>query len=221
MLAEAKAVWTRLVEIEPHEGTNYLMLAQSCVKLGDPESAEAALKLAVTMRPEAADGYAMLAQFCLERGTADKARWFAQEALRRERARRDTSSWQTLCRMTGDEAGAEAAHASAQKLSPARQSSGKEVSSSVRPFRRPADGRFEDQVGSAGATAAFGAIRNLCGPMVFRRGKLDSWFRDRFAGAALRVCLLIGCLWVVAVSWPRGARRLPGNRWTARSGLWT
>lgn len=128
MLAEAKTVWTRLTEIEPYQGVNYLMLAQCCAQLGEPESAEAALKLSVTMRPDAVDGYAMLAQLYRERADAGKARWFAQEALRREPSAEGYEFLAELCRMTGDQAAAEAAHASAVNLSSKRPTSQEGVS---------------------------------------------------------------------------------------------
>ena len=117
MVAEARVVWTRLVEIEPYAPTNYLALAQADARLGHPETAEATLKLLVTMLPEAVDGYAMLADFYRQKGSAGKARWFAQEALRRQPSPEGFEFLAAVCRMTGDEAAAEAAMASARAMS--------------------------------------------------------------------------------------------------------
>ncbi len=116
MVAEARVVWARLVEIEPYAPSNYLALAQADARLGRPEAAEATLKLLVTMLPEAVDGYAVLAEFYREKGSAGKARWFAQEALRRQPSPEGYEFLATVCRMTGDDAAAKAAIASARAM---------------------------------------------------------------------------------------------------------
>ncbi len=123
MIAEARVVWNRLVEIEPFQLGNYLMLAQSSAQLGERETAEAALKLAVAIRPEAVEGYATLAQFYMEDGKAGEARWFAQEAIRRQPSAAGYEFLASACRMMGDEAGAEAAQAHAGKFAPVSQPS--------------------------------------------------------------------------------------------------
>ena len=117
MLAEARVVWARLVEIEPYASSNYLALAQVDARLGHLEAAEATLKLLVTMFPEAVDGYAVLAEFHREKGRAGKARWFAQEALRRQPSPEGYEFLASVCRMTGDDAATKAAIASARAMS--------------------------------------------------------------------------------------------------------
>ena len=118
MLAEERVVWQRLVEIEPHNFNHYLRLAKVCDQLGDAASAEATLKLAMAIWPEAADAYAMLAQFYLQAGKAPQARWYAQEAVRREPSAEGYRFVASTCRLLGDTAAAEAALAKARELGP-------------------------------------------------------------------------------------------------------
>ncbi len=117
MLVEAKTVWSRLIEIEPYEGASYVMLAQCCARLGEPQGAEAALKLGLAVRPEAVDAYAVLAEFYGQRGNAAKARWYAQEAIRREASVEGYEFLAKMCRALGDEAAAGAAEGHARELS--------------------------------------------------------------------------------------------------------
>lgn len=117
MVAEARVVWTRLLEIEPYAADNYLALAHADARLDEPEAAEATLKLLVTILPEAADGYAVLAQFYRDEGHTGKARWFAQEALRRQPSPEGYEFLATVCRMAGDQAAAEEALARARAMS--------------------------------------------------------------------------------------------------------
>ncbi len=119
MLPEERVVRRRLVEIEPYHFDRYVTLAKVCMELGEPESAEATLKLAVAARPEAAEGYATLAQFYLQQSKARKARWFAQEAIRREPTAEGYLFLASTCRVLGDNADAEAALAKARQLAPA------------------------------------------------------------------------------------------------------
>jgi protein O-GlcNAc transferase len=118
MIAEERVVRRRLVEIEPQNLANYLDLAKACAQLGEPESAEATLKLALAMSPNSVDVYATLAQFYLQEGKARKARWFAQEAVRREPTAEGYLFLASTCRLLDDQAAAEAAMARARKLAP-------------------------------------------------------------------------------------------------------
>ena len=116
--AEERVVQRRLVDLEPRRFMNYVDLAKISAELGDPESAEAMLKLAVAVRPEAAEGYATLAQFHLQAGRANYARWYAQEAVRREPSADGYLFLASTCRLLGDVADADAAVATARKLDP-------------------------------------------------------------------------------------------------------
>jgi tetratricopeptide (TPR) repeat protein len=118
LAAEEQTVRRRLVEIEPHHLVNYLSLAQVSARLGDNESAEAALKAAIAERPGAVDPYLTLAQFCLQTGKARHARWYAQEAVRRAPTAEHYRLLGSTCRLTGDDAAATAAFAAARKLAP-------------------------------------------------------------------------------------------------------
>lgn len=118
MHPEERVVRRRLVEIEPHNFDNYVNLAKVSAQLGEPEAAEATLKLAIAMRPEAAIVYATLAQFYLQTGKAKQARWYAQEAVRREPSAEGYRFLASTCRSLGDTADAEAALNMARKLEP-------------------------------------------------------------------------------------------------------
>jgi tetratricopeptide (TPR) repeat protein len=115
MLAEERVVRTRLVEIEPFRFSSYLNLAGVCAQLGEHAAAEAALKQAMAVNPAAVDAYAALAQFHLQAGRASQARWFAQEAVRREPSEEGYRFLASTCRLLGDTAAAEAAMAEARR----------------------------------------------------------------------------------------------------------
>jgi tetratricopeptide (TPR) repeat protein len=118
MHLEERVVWQRLVEIEPHNFDNYLNLARLCAQLGESQAAEATLKLAIAIWPEVAGGYTALAQFHLQAGRAKQARWFAQEAVRRQPTAEGYVLLASTCRLLGDDASAAAAFAEARKLEP-------------------------------------------------------------------------------------------------------
>ncbi|MEX2173658.1 MAG: tetratricopeptide repeat protein [Pirellulaceae bacterium] len=118
MAAEERVVRRRLVEIEPGRFENFFHLAQASAQLGEPESAEAALKLAISIRPEAAIGYTTLAQFYLESRRAPQARWYAQEAVRREPTAEGYILLASTCRLLDDPASAQAAFDMARQLDP-------------------------------------------------------------------------------------------------------
>ncbi|HEX5105169.1 MAG TPA: hypothetical protein VFV87_15220, partial [Pirellulaceae bacterium] len=108
--------------LEPYNFANYLDLAKASAQLGEPEAAEATLKLAITMQPQAADGYTALAQFYLESSRAKKARWYSQEAVRRQPTAEGYRLLASTCRLLGDTASAEAALALAGQLESERRS---------------------------------------------------------------------------------------------------
>lgn len=116
LLPEEREVRKRLVEIEPHRFESYLNLAKVSAQLGETERAEAALKLAIAIHPSEAVGYASLAEFYLEQSRAEKARWFAQEALRRAPQAAGYRLLADACRRMGDAASADAALAKAREL---------------------------------------------------------------------------------------------------------
>lgn len=123
MLAEERVVRERIVELQPLGLLNYLLLAKLEMGLGEPEAAEATLKLALAMRPDAIEPYATLAEFYLERKKFGQARWYAQEAVRRDESAEGYRFLARVCRAMGDEATAQAALAKAETLQPAGKES--------------------------------------------------------------------------------------------------
>jgi Tfp pilus assembly protein PilF len=106
-----------LCELQPLELGNYVNLATVTAALGDESAAEAVLKMAITIAPEAAAAYTMLAQFHLQSGRKPQhARWYAQEAVRRQPSAQGFLLLAATCRMLGDEAGARSAMAEATRL---------------------------------------------------------------------------------------------------------
>ena len=118
MPAEELVVRRRIVEIEPHRFESYLNLAKVYEQLRQPESVAATLKLAISVRPDSAMGYATLAQFFLQSGKASQARWYAQEAVRREPTADGFILLASTCRLVGDSASADAAMTQARELDP-------------------------------------------------------------------------------------------------------
>ncbi len=116
MLAEERVVRQRLIELEPLRLVNYLLLAKLCVDLHEPEKAEATLKMALAIRPQAIETFATLAQFYLEQGKAGQARWYAQEAIRRQPSVEGYQFLSVTCKAMGDNAAADAALAMANSL---------------------------------------------------------------------------------------------------------
>ena len=116
MSAEERVVRRRLVEIEPQRFERYLSLAKVSAQLGEPEAAEATLKMAIAIKPEAAIGFATLAEFYVEGGKAKQARWYAQEAVRRQPSAEGYELLASTCRLLGDHEGAKTALALARKL---------------------------------------------------------------------------------------------------------
>ncbi len=116
LVAEQRAAVLRLVEIDPHNLIHYLELAQLEARLDEPEAAEAALKMAISVAPDNAAPYTTLARFCLQEKQTKKARWYAQEAVRRNPTPEGYVLLASICRLVSDEPTAEAALAEAQRL---------------------------------------------------------------------------------------------------------
>ena len=118
MKPEERVLRRRLVEIEPHDFSNHLNLAKLSAELGELESAEAALKVAISLQPDRLDGYAVLAQLYQQSGRHKQARWFAQEAVIRQPTAEGYRFLAKTCEQVGDNAGADAALEMARKLDP-------------------------------------------------------------------------------------------------------
>lgn len=116
MKPEERVLRRRLAEIEPHEFSNHLSLAKLSAELGELESAEAALKVAISLQPDRLDGYAVLAQLYQQSGRHKQARWFAQEAVNRQPTAEGYRFLATTCEQLGDNPSADAALEMASKL---------------------------------------------------------------------------------------------------------
>jgi len=116
MIAEERVVRAKLTEVSPHDFEHLLELARVCSQLGEPEAAEAALKSAISVAPQDPSAYAMLADFHLATGHPDKARWYAQEAIRREPTPEGYLLLASTCKALGDDATAETAFQMARQL---------------------------------------------------------------------------------------------------------
>jgi predicted Zn-dependent protease len=116
LAAEQRAVVERLVQLERLNLAHYLELARLSAELDEPEAAEAALKLAISVAPDNAAPYTTLARFYLQEQQLKKARWYAQESVRREPTAERYVLLASTCRLLGDQATAEAALAEAQRL---------------------------------------------------------------------------------------------------------
>lgn len=106
MLAEERVVRERVLELGSNGFQDCLDLAKVCAQLQDTKSAEASLKLAMTLNPTAIEPYATLAQFHLQSGGLDQARWFAQQAIEREPTAEGFRFLASICQMQKDEHGA-------------------------------------------------------------------------------------------------------------------
>ncbi len=116
MAAEERVVRQRLVEIAPFDLANHLKLAEAAQGNGDRASAEAALKFAASIRPDMPEPYLALAQFHLETSNLNQARWYTQEALRRQPTASGYRMLATICQRMGDETSAIAAMEEARNL---------------------------------------------------------------------------------------------------------
>ncbi|MBI2478198.1 MAG: tetratricopeptide repeat protein [Planctomycetia bacterium] len=127
MLAEERVVRARLTEVAPHEFGYFVELARVCSQLGEPEAAESALKAAISVTPQDSSAFAMLADFHLATGRPDKARWYAQEAIRREPTPEGYMLLASTCKALGDDETAESAFQMARKLQGNTQGPSKKV----------------------------------------------------------------------------------------------
>jgi predicted Zn-dependent protease len=130
MLPEERVARRRLLDLEPGNAARYIELADVSSRQGEQELAEATMKLAIANHPDASVLYASLAQWLVQWGKADKARWYAQEAVRREPTADGFRLLAATCRLTGDQASADAATAESEKLNKEPEKPGSQPPSS-------------------------------------------------------------------------------------------
>ncbi len=116
MLAEERVVRERILELGSDRFSDYLDLAKVCALQKDRESAEATLKLAMTMFPQAIEPYAALSQIYLESGKLDAARWYAQQSIERQPSAEGFRFLASICQKMNDPQGAAEAQRLANQL---------------------------------------------------------------------------------------------------------
>lgn len=72
----------RIIELNSTNLLNYLLLAKAHVQAGEPQAAEAQIKLAISLAPQMVTGYAAMADFLLEQQQPGKAQWYVEQAIR-------------------------------------------------------------------------------------------------------------------------------------------
>ncbi len=116
MLAEERVVRERILELGQPQFRDLVDLAKICSQLQDNKSAEAALKMAMTLNPSAIEPYATLSQFHLQAGDLSKARWYAQQSIERQPTAEGFRFLASICQKQKDEIGASQALKLAQQL---------------------------------------------------------------------------------------------------------
>ena len=116
MLSEERVVRERILELGSNQFQDCVDLAKVCAQLQDNKSAEAALKLAMTLSPNSIEPYATLAQFHLTSGDLDHARWFAQQAIERQPTAEGFRFLASICQKQKDDPGASQALQFAEQL---------------------------------------------------------------------------------------------------------
>jgi tetratricopeptide (TPR) repeat protein len=113
---DAWVVHRRLVELDPPNYLDCINLATVATELGDYESVEQALRLAMDLRPQMALPYLGLARLYLDGGRFEEARWHANAAVRREPSLAAYAALAAACQELGDQESAAAARQAAKQL---------------------------------------------------------------------------------------------------------
>lgn len=113
---DAWVVHRHLVELDPPNYLDCINLATVATELGDYESVERALRLAMDLRPQMALPYLGLARLYLDVGRFEEARWHANAAVRREPSLAAYAALAAACQELGDREAADAAREAAKQL---------------------------------------------------------------------------------------------------------
>ena len=105
MLAEERLVRERIIEVGSDRFGDYIDVAKVCAQMGDRESAEANLKLAMALYPQAVEPYAALSQMQLESGRLESAKWYAQQSLERQPSAEGFRFLASICNQQQDALG--------------------------------------------------------------------------------------------------------------------
>jgi tetratricopeptide (TPR) repeat protein len=114
--ADERVVRERMIKADPGNLLNYLLVARASAVCGDPDSAEAYIKLAISLAPKMETGYIAMSEFLMEQHQPKKATWYLQQALEIDP---NPAGFQLLAkawRAVGNEANAAAADAARQQL---------------------------------------------------------------------------------------------------------
>ncbi len=113
---DAWVVHRHLVELDPPNYLDCINLATVATELGDYDSVEQALRLAMDLRPQMALPYLGLARLYLDVGRFEEARWHANAAVRREPSLAAYAALAAACQELGDRDAADAARDAAKQL---------------------------------------------------------------------------------------------------------
>lgn len=81
LYANELAVRERQQQLRPFDLLGHLKLAKAAALSGNPQRAEAAIKLAISLSPTSPTGFVAMAEFLLEQNEAAKAEWYASQAF--------------------------------------------------------------------------------------------------------------------------------------------
>lgn len=104
MQAEELAARQRMLEINPSDLVNHLQAARILSDAGYPKRCEAAIKIVTTLAPDRALGYAAMAEFLVSQGLFKRAKWYAEQALERERSPGGLKLLETILKASSQEA---------------------------------------------------------------------------------------------------------------------
>ncbi|MEM7475212.1 MAG: tetratricopeptide repeat protein [Planctomycetota bacterium] len=111
-----RVVRARAVEIDATNLLGYLKLAKSEISCENPEAAESAIKLAISLAPQMVTGYAAMTDFLLEQNQPEKAVWYVQHAVKLKPSKQGFLLLARTLRAAGNESEAQVAEAQAAKL---------------------------------------------------------------------------------------------------------
>ena len=101
MQAEELATRQRMLELNPSDLVNHLRAARILSDAGYPKRCEAAVKAVITRAPQSALGFAAMAEFLVSQGLYSRAKWYAEQALERERSPGGLKLLETIDRELG------------------------------------------------------------------------------------------------------------------------
>ncbi len=114
--ADERVVRERMIKADPGNLLNYLLAARAAASCGDPLSAEALIRLAISLAPRMETGYIAMSEFLLEQKKPQKAIWYLQRALDIDPNPEGFRILAQAYRSTGDTASAQAAEDARQVL---------------------------------------------------------------------------------------------------------